>query len=134
VTRVDIADVGALPETQERQRELVIEPAKGARRRKVVVLVDERTQSQSEVSAMFFKAFGAVILGSRTAGTVGDVTDIQAHPDVRLSFSGQDVLTPQGVSLHGRGLNIEVQVRETPAAVRSGRDLPLEAALRLLKG
>ena len=134
VTRVDIADVGALPETQERRRELVIEPAKGARRRKVVVLVDERTQSQSEVSAMFFKAFGAVILGSRTAGTVGDVTDIQAHPDVRLSFSGQDVLTPQGVSLHGRGLNIEVQVRETPAAVRSGRDLPLEAALRLLKG
>jgi C-terminal processing protease CtpA/Prc len=134
VTRVDIADVGALPETQERQRELVIEPAKGARRRKVVVLVDERTQSQSEVSAMFFKAFGAVILGSRTAGTVGDVTDIQAHPDVRLSFSGQDVLTPQGVSLHGRGLNIDVQVRETPAAVRSGRDLPLEAAQRLLKG
>jgi C-terminal processing protease CtpA/Prc len=134
VTRVDIADVGALPETQERQRELVIEPAKGARRRKVVVLVDERTQSQSEVSAMFFKAFGAVILGSRTAGTVGDVTDIQAHPDVRISFSGQDVLTPQGLSLHGRGLDIDVQVRETPAAVRSGRDLPLEAAQRLLKG
>jgi C-terminal processing protease CtpA/Prc len=83
---------------------------------------------------MFFKALGAVVLASRTAGTVGDVTDIQAHPDVRLSFSGQDVLTPQGVSLHGRGLNIDVQVRETPAAVRSGRDLPLEAAQRLLKG
>jgi C-terminal processing protease CtpA/Prc len=132
VTRVDIADVGALPETQQRRRELVIEPAKGGRRRKVVVLVDERTQSQSEVSAMFFKALGAVVLGSRTAGTVGDVTDIQAHPDVRLSFSGQDVLTPRGVSLHGRGLDIDVQVRETPAAVRSGRDLPLEAALRIL--
>ena len=132
VTRVDIADVGALPETQQRRRELVIEPAKGARRRKVVVLVDERTQSQSEVSAMFFKALGAVVLGSRTAGTVGDVTDIQAHPDVRLSFSGQDVLTPRGVSLHGRGLDIDVEVRETPAAVRSGRDLPLEAALRIL--
>jgi C-terminal processing protease CtpA/Prc len=134
VTRIDIADVGALPETQERRRELVIEPAKGARRRKVVVLVDERTQSQSEVSALFCKAIGALIVGSRTAGTVGDVTDIQAHPDVRISFSGQDVLTPQGVSLHGRGLAIDVQVRETPAAVRSGRDLPLEAALRLLKG
>jgi C-terminal processing protease CtpA/Prc len=134
VTRIDIADVGALPETQERRRELVIEPAKGARRRKVVVLVDERTQSQSEISALFCKAIGAVIVGSRTAGTVGDVTDIEAHPDVRISFSGQDVLTPQGVSLHGRGLAIDVQVRETPAAVRSGRDLPLEAALRLLKG
>jgi len=134
VTRVDIADVGALTETQQRQRELVLEPAKGARRRKVVVLVDERTQSQSEVSAMFFKAIGALIVGRRTAGTVGDVTDIQAHPEVRISFSGQDVLTPQGVSLHGRGLDIDVQVRETPAAVRSGRDLPLEAALRLLKG
>jgi C-terminal processing protease CtpA/Prc len=131
---VDCADVGALQETQQRQRELVIEPAKGARRRKVVVLVDERTQSQSEVSALFFKAVGALIVGSRTAGTVGDVTDIQAHPEVRISFSGQDVLTPQGVSLHGRGLDIHVQVRETPAAVRSGRDLPLEAALRLLKG
>ena len=134
VTRVDCADVGASQETQQRRRELVIEPAKGARRRKVVVLVDERTQSQSEVSAMFFKAVGALIVGSRTAGTVGDVTDIQAHPEVRISFSGQDVLTPQGLSLHGRGLDIDVQVRETPAAVRSGRDLPLEAALRLLKG
>ncbi len=134
VTRVDCADVGASQETQQRRRELVIEPAKGARRRKVVVLVDERTQSQSEVSAMFFKAVGALIVGSRTAGTVGDVTDIQAHPEVRISFSGQDVLTPQGVTLHGRGLDIDVQVRETPAAVRSGRDLPLEAALRLLKG
>jgi C-terminal processing protease CtpA/Prc len=49
-----------------------------------------------------------------------------------LSFSGQDVLTNQGASLHGRGLDIDVQVRETPAAVRSGRDLPLEAALRIL--
>ena len=134
VTRVDIADVGALPETQQRRRELVIEPAKGARRRKVVVLVDERTQSQSELSALFFKSVGALVVGSRTAGTVGDVTDIQAHPEVRISFSGQDVLTPQGVSLHGRGLDIDVQVLETPAAVRSGRDLPLEAALRLLKG
>ena len=134
ITNVDIADVGALPETQQRRRELVIEPAKGARRRKVVVLVDERTQSQSELSALFFKSLGALIVGSRTAGTVGDVTDIEAHPDVRISFSGQDVLTPQGVSLHGRGLDIDLQVRETPAAVRSGRDLPLEAALRLLKG
>lgn len=134
VTKVDIADVGAAQETQQRRRDLVIEPAQGARRRKVVVLVDERTQSQSEVSALFFKAVGATIVGSRTAGTVGDVTDIQAHPEVRISFSGQDVLTPQGVSLHGRGLDIDVQVRETPAAVRSGRDLPLEAALRILKG
>jgi C-terminal processing protease CtpA/Prc len=54
--------------------------------------------------------------------------------NVRISFSGQDVLTPQGLSLHGRGLDIDVQVRETPAAVRSARDLPLEAAQRLLKG
>jgi len=134
VTKIDIADVGAAQETQQRRRDLVIEPSQGARRRKVVVLVDERTQSQSEVSALFFKAVGAVIVGSRTAGTVGDVTDIQAHPEVRLSFSGQDVLTPQGVSLHGRGLDIDVQIRETPAAVRSGRDLPLEAALRILRG
>lgn len=132
VARVDIADVGAFPEQQQRRRELVIEPAKGARRRKVVVMVDERTQSQSEVSALFFKALGAILVGSRTAGTIGDVTDIQVHPEVRLSFSGQDVLTPQGVSLHGRGLDIDVQIRETPAAVRSGRDLPLEAALRVL--
>ncbi len=132
LTRVDIADVGALEEQQIRRRELVIEPAKGARRRKVVVLVDERTQSQSEISALFFKALGAILVGSRTAGTVGDVTDIQVHPEVRMSFSGQDVLTPQGVSLHGRGLDIDVQIKETSAAIRSGRDLPLEAALRIL--
>lgn len=132
VTRVDIADVGALEEQQLRRRELVIEPAKGARRRKVVVLVDERTQSQSEISALFFKALGAILVGSRTAGTVGDVTDIQVHPEVRMSFSGQDVLTPQGVSLHGRGLDIDVLIKETSAAIRSGRDLPLEAALRIL--
>jgi C-terminal processing protease CtpA/Prc len=50
------------------------------------------------------------------------------------STKQQSGLTPQGLSLHGRGLDIDVQVRETPAAVRSGRDLPLEAALRLLKG
>ncbi|MFM7188085.1 MAG: S41 family peptidase [Armatimonadota bacterium] len=132
VTRVDIADVGALPEQQLRRRELVIEPAKGARRRKVVVLVDERTQSQSEISALFFKALGAVIVGSPTAGAVGDVTDIEVDPDVRLSFSGQDVLTPSGQSLYGRGLGIDVRIQETSAAIRSGRDLPLEAALRIL--
>lgn len=132
VTRIDIADVGAAPESQVRRRELVIEPVKGARRRKVVVLVDERTQSQSEISALFFKALGAVIVGSPTAGTVGDVTDIQVHPDIRLSFSGQDVLTPNGVSLYGRGIGIDVRIQETSAAIRSGRDLPLEAALRIL--
>lgn len=132
-TRIDLADLGGLREEQLRRTLLTVEPSSKARLRRVAVLVDERTQSQSEISVMLFKACGATVVGSPTAGAVGDVTDIRMDDRVRLSFSGQTVKTPAGASVHGRGVAIDVRIKQTPAATASGRDLQMEAALKILK-
>ena len=131
-TRIDLADLGGLSEEQVRRTLLTVEPSPKAQSRRVAVLVDERTQSQSEISVMLFKACGATVVGSPTAGAVGDVTDILMDGRVRLSFSGQMVKTPAGMSVHGRGVAIDVRMKQTAAATVSGRDLQLEAALKIL--
>jgi hypothetical protein len=55
---------------------------------KVVILVDETTQSQAEYTTMAFRtAPGAVVIGSTTAGADGDVSNIPLPPAATAPIS-----------------------------------------------
>lgn len=101
-------------------------------RGRVACLVDERTQSQSELTALFLSACGAVCVGAPTAGALGDVVDIRAGDGVRLSLSGQRVLGADGREVRRVGLARAVDARQSLAGMRAGRDEILEVARRLL--
>jgi len=81
-----------------------VEPAAWRFGGKTTVWVDERTQSQSELAALLLRACGARLAGSRTAGALGDVTEVEVAPGVVAAFSGQRIEGAQGETVHGVGL------------------------------
>ena len=99
---------------------------------KLMVLVDERTQSQAEHTALFLIACGATLVGSPTAGAVGDVTNLWLSDGIMARFSGQDVRYPDGRKVAGVGIQPHVRVRPTRRGLQVGRDEVLEAALRTI--
>ncbi|HET7569433.1 MAG TPA: S41 family peptidase [Gammaproteobacteria bacterium] len=101
---------------------------------KVVVLVDSVTQSQAEYTAMAFRAAGAVVVGSQTAGADGDVAWALLPGNVYTAISGLGVFYPDKQPTQRIGIVPDVVVKPTIADIRAGRDAVLEKAIRLIVG
>ena len=99
----------------------------------VVVLVDGATGSAAEIFAAVLQEHGrATIVGRKTAGAVL-ATWYHGLPDGgELQLSRQDYVTPKGRRLENAGVAPDVKVVRTVADVRAGRDVDVEAALRVL--
>lgn len=101
---------------------------------KVILLVDSRTHSQSEMITMIMQASGpAIVVGTQTSGADGDIIDLPIPGGYELSFSGRHVTYPDGSASQMSGIKCNVNVKVTTAAVAAGRDEIQEAALRLVK-
>jgi C-terminal processing protease CtpA/Prc len=110
-------------------------PAGDTYRGWTVMLMDERTQSQAEHTGLFLKAANATtFVGSRTAGTNGDVTNVALPGGLLVWFTGMAVHHPDGRPLQRTGLVPDIAVRPTIRGIRAGRDEVLERALLYLRG
>jgi C-terminal processing protease CtpA/Prc len=102
---------------------------------RVYVLVDERSISQSEQAALFYRtAARATLVGSNTAGADGDYTMFFMPGGEGFTFTGSIVLAPDGAPIQGVGLTPDVRVTPTIAGLRAGRDEVLECAVRFATG
>jgi C-terminal processing protease CtpA/Prc len=101
---------------------------------KVIVLIDDRAVSQSEHTALFFKAAAKpIFVGTPTTGADGDITTIVLPGGLIMSFTGHDVRFPDGTRLQRRGIQPDLRVAPTLTDLRAGRDPVLEAGLRLAR-
>jgi hypothetical protein len=97
---------------------------------RVLILVDEITQSQAEFTTMAFRAAPkALVVGSTTAGADGDVALIALPGGLRTAISGRGVFYPANRPTQRVGIVPDILVKPTIAAIRSRRDLVLERAL-----
>ncbi|MBX2796528.1 MAG: hypothetical protein KTR31_02630 [Myxococcales bacterium] len=97
----------------------------------IAILIDERTQSRAEYTAMAWQtAPGAILVGSPTAGADGDASHVPLPGGQRAMISGKGVFYPDGRPTQRVGLQPDVEVRPTVAGIRAGRDEVLEAAVR----
>jgi hypothetical protein len=102
---------------------------------KVVIVVDEITQSSAEYHTMAFRAApGAVVIGSTTAGADGNVSQIPLPGGLSTMISGIGVFYPDKTPTQRVGIVPDIVVKPTIAGVREGRDEVLEAALRQILG
>jgi len=102
---------------------------------RVYVLVDERSISQSEQAALFYRAAArATVVGTNSAGADGDYAMFFVPGGVGFAFTGAIVLAPDGTPIQGVGLTPDVRVTPTIAGIRAGRDEVLECAVRLATG
>jgi carboxyl-terminal processing protease len=96
----------------------------------LAILTDEGTASTSEMlTAGLQEAKRAVVVGDTTLGAVLPSV-VEALPGgAVMQYVVADFKTPKGVLLEGRGVQPDRRVVETRAALRSGRDPVLDAAL-----
>lgn len=100
---------------------------------KVIILVDEITQSQAEYTALALRAVpGATVVGSTTAGADGDVSAIVLPGNVNTYISGLGVYYPDGRETQRVGIVPDVEVKPTIEGIRAGHDELLEKALQLI--
>jgi C-terminal processing protease CtpA/Prc len=97
---------------------------------KLVVLLDESSQSQAEYTSMAFRAAGATVVGSTTAGADGNVSSFALPGGLRSMISGIGIFYPDKKPTQRVGIIPDVEVRPTIAGIRAGRDEVLEEALR----
>jgi hypothetical protein len=97
---------------------------------RVVVLVDETTQSSAEFHAMAFRtAPGALVVGSTTAGADGNVSRIPLPGGMEAMITGIGTFYPDRRPTQQIGILPDLVVRPTLAGFRSGRDEVLEAGV-----
>lgn len=105
------------------------EPYKG----RVILLVDEMTQSNPEFQAMAFQSCPQTqTIGSPTSGANGSIVWIPL-PGQLTSFSGIGVLYPDGTQPQTVGVRLDVEVLPTAEGLQAGRDEVLERALELAR-
>jgi len=101
---------------------------------KLVVIVNELSISQSEYTAMAFRAGkNTTIVGSTTAGADGNVSSISLPGGLRTMISGIGVYYPDGKQTQRVGIVPDVWVQPTIKGIKEGRDEVLEKAIEVIK-
>jgi len=101
---------------------------------KLVVIVNEETQSNAEFTAMAFRAgVNTTIIGSQTAGADGNVSDIYLPGGLKTWISGIGVYYPDGRQTQRIGIIPDIVVKPTIKGIQEGRDELLEKAVEIIK-
>jgi C-terminal processing protease CtpA/Prc len=102
---------------------------------KLIILVNEISQSQAEYTAMALRSVpGAIVVGSTTSGADGNVSDFTLPGGLRSMISGIGVFYPDGKPTQRVGIVPDHTVLPTISGVKAGRDELLEFAVKLIKG
>lgn len=102
---------------------------------KIVILVDEVSQSQAEYTTMALRtAPGAIVVGSTTAGADGNVSNFALPGGLSTMISGIGVFYPDGKPTQRIGILSDIEAKPTIEGIRAGRDEVLEAGIRQILG
>ncbi len=102
---------------------------------KVVIMVNEETQSSAEYHALAYRTIANnVVIGSTTAGADGNVSEIHLPGNISSYISGIGVYYPDGRETQRVGIVPDVEVKPTIEGIKSGRDEVLEKAIEIING
>ena len=101
---------------------------------KVVVMVNEISQSNAEYTTMALRASKkTTVIGSTTAGADGNVSRIDLPGGMRTMISGIGVYYPDGTETQRIGIVPDIEVTVTIEGIKAGRDEVLEKAIELIE-
>lgn len=100
---------------------------------KIVIIVNEETQSQAEYTTMAFQTAPNVsVIGSTTAGADGNVSTIILPGNLQTYISGIGVYYPDGTETQRVGIVPDIEVKPTIEGIRNGIDEPLQKAIEII--
>jgi C-terminal processing protease CtpA/Prc len=101
---------------------------------KIVVLIDEKTQSHGEYCAMAWKTVkNCTLIGRNTAGADGNVAEIPLPDKFKILYSGLGVIYPDGSQTQRIGIVPDIYVEQTLEGIKSGKDEILERAIEFIE-
>jgi carboxyl-terminal processing protease len=99
---------------------------------KVIVLVNEQTQSASEYATMLLQMGDNVTtIGSQTAGADGNTNEIE-FIGFKTLMTGLGVYYPDGTETQRKGVRVDIEVRPTINGIQGGEDEVLERAIEFV--
>jgi len=109
-------------------------PNKDYYKSKVVIIVNEITQSQAEYTTMALQsAPNVTVIGSTTAGADGDISPLYFPGNIMSYISGLGVYYPDGTETQRVGVRIDVPIKPTIKGIKEGRDELLERAIEIIQ-
>lgn len=100
---------------------------------KIVLLVNERTQSRAEFICMALQtAPDVTTIGSQTAGADGNVSLITFPGNYSLHMSGLGVYYPDGKETQRIGIVPDIEVKPTIKGIQEHKDEVLDRAFKYL--
>jgi hypothetical protein len=110
--------------------QLKIEPQQRYYAGKVMILLDETSQSQSEFTAMALRVgVRAKVIGSTTAGADGNISPFSLPGGLSSMISGIGVFYPGRQPTQRVGILPDIEVKPTIRGIRAGLDEVLDAAI-----
>ncbi len=101
---------------------------------RVVVIVNEYTQSAAEDSALEFQLCSNVtVIGSTTAGADGTVCNLNLPGGIVTYMTSVGVYYPDGGDLQRSGVRIDEIVKPTISGIKSGKDELLDRAIEIIE-
>lgn len=101
---------------------------------KVILLMDEGTQSQSEFAIMSLRqAPNTTVVGNPSIGADGNITIVRLPGNISFPISGLGVYTPEGKQTQRCGLQPDVECYQTIEGILSGKDELLDKAIKLIQ-
>ena len=102
---------------------------------KLVVIINEVSQSAAEFVAMALRAGNnTTIIGSTTAGADGDISNIYLPGGLHTWITGIGVYYPDGTQTQRIGIIPDIWATPTIEGIKQGRDELLEKAIEIIKG
>lgn len=100
---------------------------------KVMILMNERSQSQSEFTVMALRnAPNAKVIGSDSIGTDGNVASFSLPGGVNTLITGVGIYNPDKSQTQRVGIKPDIYIEPTIQGVKEGRDELLEKAIEII--
>ncbi|WP_431164495.1 S41 family peptidase [Tenacibaculum halocynthiae] len=101
---------------------------------KVIILINEKTQSQAEYTTMAFRvAPNTIVIGSTTAGADGNVSKFYLPGNISTMISGIGVYYPDGTETQRIGIIPNIEIKPTIEGIKNNKDELLEKAIELIE-
>ena len=101
----------------------------------VVLMVSNKSVSAAELfSQMIYDEENVTVVGQQSASTNGTITNAWLPGQIQMTFTGMNLLNPDGTDFHGIGIVPDIEVTPTPEQFANGEDPELSAAVEWLQG
>lgn len=100
---------------------------------KIIILVNEETQSHAEFTTMGFQANkDAIVIGSQTSGADGNVSRLELVGGFKTMISGIGIFYPDGRETQRVGIVPNIEVKPTISGIQKGQDEVLDKAIEVI--